>query len=111
MKPKKQRVAIAKACGWRFWPDDISNHWTHPKDTGHGLMFSLSEPPHYLYSLDSMSQAEKTLLAMSDDTFEHYIQELSRVVDLEGGYYITATAPQRAQAFLKTLGLWVEDEE
>ena len=87
--------------------------------------------PDYLSDLNAMHEAEKTL---QDETLKLYVGLLNRVVYREDWIWwwededrepiqstewfevprkqafgcISATAPQRAEAFLRTLGLWKE---
>ena len=49
----------------------------------------------------------------SEPSHHDYVSKLADVVSptaLRGELCVTATAAQRAEAFLKTLGLWTEEE-
>lgn len=87
------------------------------------LIADAFELPNYHNSLDAMHEAEKSLdketnrlnEAEGEETeFDGYLWNLERVVletcDEESCYggCITATAPQRFEAFLKTIGKWEE---
>jgi len=125
MDEEKQRIKIAKACGWRFYiPTKKSiaegragySHWIDPTDY-FGKWDELPYPPNYLNDLNAMADAIAYLTPEQIDTFAI---ELSAIVlenpskawwDLnanEVGHVITATAAQRAEAFLRTLNLWEE---
>lgn len=109
MSPIKQKIAIAEACGWKY--DKIVHAWKHESSK---LMFI--DCPDYLNSLDAMHEAEKTL---EKEKMEKYCLTL-HVLRIEqgvpthddGGWrnlgIVHATAAQRAEAFLKTIGKWIE---
>ena len=119
MNKQKQNLAIAKACGWEYVLRDERKgmpkypHWVAPvgwyysdskfarayrEDTEGGIL----APPNYLDSLDAMHEAEKTLKVGIE-----YYERLRDVCGRDSvGSAFTATAPQRAEAFLKTLNLW-----
>jgi hypothetical protein len=120
MRPEAQRIAIAEVCGWKICLSDLQS----------GLDVYKGETaterrcvPDYLSDLNAMHEAERYACEhlMDADQWEQYGHELERVhpsaclktpneeiVD----YYEFATlmtdltAAQRAEAFLKTLGLW-----
>jgi hypothetical protein len=131
MSPEAQRIAIAEACGWtecrprasvtdRPW---ISGFNPCPDKTiavfnEYGV--EMEEPraldpetlPDYLNDLNAMHEAEKTL------TDEQQLQYGNEVIDVcdraidpadrraKSFDLFHATAAQRAEAFLRTLGLW-----
>jgi hypothetical protein len=103
MTPEAQRIAIAAACpGWRVGDEfGMSSlvHWTD----GHGTRM-LSDP---ISDLNAMHEAEKTL-----QHYGYYVDRLAGVMDLPRGTFCTAgaTAAQRAEAFLRTIGKWEEDK-
>ena len=103
MSPAEQRIAIAKACGWKFTAPPIggiqSCDWQAPSGA------YCQKCPDYLNSLDAMYEAEKILTA---DQKLNYMPAVCWVAEtnINGFYYIHSTAAQRAEAFLKTLELW-----
>lgn len=128
MKPEEQRIAIAEACGWHISPPSlaangwalkdgkgchISSWWLTDEEARRAtptLYSRLSELPDYLSDLNSMHEAEKILTGLQ---WRDYIANLIYVVD--GGppkvnmfFIYTATAAQRAEAFLRTIGKWRE---
>lgn len=107
MNPERQRIAIAEACGWKTGYRD-PEAW-HPL-------------PDYLNDLNAMHEAEKFIL--STDLYIQYVNYLFRSVGINRTYYMGAapevfpadrqfavfhaTASQRAEAFLRTIGKWEE---
>ena len=94
MSPEAQRIALAKAHGYNLSEPYI----------GDG-----SYLPDYLNDLNAMHEAEVALTEEQAEKYEAYLN--SPGMYIEGGYPSTlylyhATAAQRAEAFLKTLGLW-----
>lgn len=95
MKPEQQRIVIAEACGWRPVRQQKGN-WYNP--SGQAGFIS---PPDYLTDLNAMHEAERSIPQPSD----FYRNNLIEVVGDEQKIHL-ATAPQRAEAFLRTLNLW-----
>jgi len=109
MKEQEQRIAIAEACGWHISYDPPHYQGLHPRlhqadDTPLSL-------PDYLNDLNAMHEAEKVLRGVmkpSDtdsiigDRMHDYAENLN--------YAFDATAAQRAEAFLKTIGKWEESK-
>lgn len=124
MTPEQQRIAIAEACGWKreytFISQDIGSlgeeiqAWIAPDGTT-----SVVALPDYLNDLNAMHEAEKVLDAMQRAKFA---EELAYVVlavfnnpETEFVFsrcslfvFAHATASQRAEAFLRTIGRWIE---
>jgi hypothetical protein len=92
MKPEQQRIAIAEACGWKC------SEYSH--ELGQLVAQFI---PDYIHDLDAMHEAEQVL---NNVQRERYRTEL---VYSHAGGDVFATAAQRAEAFLKTIGKW-EDE-
>jgi len=119
MNNNQQRLAIAKACGWT----DIKQHqhgvyWTgtrprQPEEDEAQLMMAVS---NYLNDLNAMHEAEKVL---DDDQWLEYMLNLMDVCQrhFDLGKWtcvqvcMSATAAQRAEAFLRTLSLWEDSSE
>lgn len=109
MSPAKQRIAIAEACGW-IVPEGCTNHRTTP--TGELIFFNphtQDDPlPDYLNDLNAMHEAEKVLMQAQD--YDYRTETLPKVCgDSSGLIALTATAAQRAEAFLRTIGKWEDD--
>ena len=100
MTPEQQRIAIAEACGWTD---------TQIIDGKYGQ----TDVPNYLNDLNAMHEAEKVLTVAQRITYANQIG-----VILSGGsvgraipnwwFIHEATASQRAEAFLRTIGKWEE---
>jgi hypothetical protein len=116
VKPEKQQIAIAEACGWTTHenPHDNSCHrYSAPKGTSPFL--GRHALPNYLNDLNAMHEAEKVLTNDDADSGSQwsYVQQLIDITKAESmemhrEVFIvsTATAAQRAEAFLRTLGKW-----
>jgi cytochrome c553 len=59
--------------------------------------------PDYCSDLNAMHDAEKGLTDTNMFVMAHHIE---RLVSAKGQHYFHATARQRAEAFLRTLGKW-----
>jgi hypothetical protein len=118
MKAEKQRIAIAEACGWT---DVKGTKGVHPKARfkGCGYADDWIALPDYLNNLNAMQEA---MAHLEPDQVDQFAAELSGIVlenrekywwDLtsnEVGHVANATAAQRAEAFLKTVGKWEDDK-
>lgn len=90
---------IAEACGWV--PDcDNGICWDQ-----HGA--AIITPPDYCKDLNAMHEAEKVL--MHADLLFEYGMHIS--IDHKYDCLLRATASQRAEAFLRTLGKWKEAQK
>jgi len=100
MNKEKQRIAIAKACGWScFEPDTIQ--YTAKRSDG-----KWGEIPDYPNDLNAMHEAEKMLTPFQ---WSYYLDFLTDPYAPDWQAAVHATAAQRAKAFLKTLNLWEEE--
>lgn len=100
MKPEEQRIAIAEACGWRAFDDNQGSLIGVPSHNAH-LPRSMAQRfvPDYLNDLNAMHQAERVMKV-------HQKWEYSKRLVDSNGTAVFATAAQRAETFLKCLGLW-----
>ena len=117
MNSEQQRIAIAKACGWTEiiemrLPAVWGWYGVVPKKD----RMDMRQLPDYLNDLNAMHEVEQILRDQAIDAYEIHlltlIQDGSRIADFSkypSDCIFHATASQRAEAFLKTLGLWVED--
>ncbi len=109
MTDEQINAAIAEACGWADITRITSNGWLHKKlvgtHKGMTVTFDVHTPiPDYCTDLNSMHEAEATLT-------EHQLIRMARNIERDGKHwYFRATARQRAEAFLRTLGKWEEAE-
>jgi hypothetical protein len=116
MNPEKQRIAIAEACGWTGLKESMGYETRYrgtPSETT--VWVSL---PDYLNDLNAMHEAEKVLpdMASDDDVRDQlgYMETLADTLVAKWSsnnsadmWLIThATAAQRAEAFLRTIGKW-----
>lgn len=124
MCPNAQRIAIAEACGWvqieqevDWLPNYITGVFTqsHPTKEDHiKVWVSRREVPDFLNNLDDMHYAEKTLCREGIIQQEYWQSGYGRYISILSEmtiHPISATAAQRAEAFLRTKGLWVEDDK
>jgi hypothetical protein len=99
MTPEQQRIAIAESCGWKTGYRD-PEAW-HPL-------------PDYLNDLNAMHEAEQVLFPVKvhdlhgPDLVKEYGAILQHLCCGHPGGAIRATASQRAEAFLRTIGKWEE---
>jgi hypothetical protein len=109
MSDEAQRIAIAEACGWKHvqieeWMRLVSN-----AVPPYNFFTKVIEIPDYLNDLNAMHEAEKVLTDAQMSAYERELGYLCCKFATKPGpaYKIWhATAAQRAEAFLKTLGLW-----
>jgi hypothetical protein len=93
---------IAEACGRKRRPD---GGW-YPDNGSAGTQAILN----YCNDLNAMHEAEKFVTSDCNLT---YANQLARIVDAhysDDSAFFCATARQRAEAFLRTLGKWEEDK-
>ncbi len=133
MNPEQQRIAIAEACGWKLKSNGLSPMWSWQNESlihrikwvAHKVMASQGVLPDYLNDLNAMHEAEETLDASqcaeyARQLMKHHPTYCVTVLDnrfapTEEIAYQTyqllhATATQRAEAFLRTIGKWEESK-
>jgi hypothetical protein len=98
MKPHRQRIAIAKACGFK---------WSEYSDELGQLVAEFT--PNYLNDLNAMAEAEKVLQDDREAAFRGWLWLAHGQPELRCAI-VHATAAQRAEAFLRTIGKWEDDE-
>lgn len=103
MTNKEKRIAIAEACGFTNAMHKIKNYptWEH-RD---GRRCTFVQLPNYLNDLNAMHAAEKYLTGPQQ---YQYIGILGTITG-EVRSRVMATSQQRANAFLKTLGLYTDE--
>ena len=107
MTEEQINIAIAEACGWNN--DDI--------ERGYTLCQFSESVPNYCNDLNAMHEAEATLNYEQGEQFEDELCDIC-VCDMENRHkeyplpfrfaVAHATAQQRAEAFLKTINKWKE---
>ena len=102
--------------GAPFWSDDEGQGRYNAicgAPPGESLV-CVEEIPAHLHDLNAMHEAEKSLNAEQQMEYARHICEMVHSPRhwAHINFDIThATAAQRAEAFLKTIGKWVEDSE
>ncbi len=118
MKAEAQRVVIAEACGWVYYPE-------HNHGFGGWGCCKIGQPvtscdriPDYLSDLNAMHEAEKVFYSDPDKSVR-YAEFILDVLEIPHAFvgggrcaFLTnhATAAQRAEAFLRAIGKWEEDK-
>ena len=103
MTEEIQRIAIAEACGWvktvasGVWAFYVTNEKTK--------FARFDELPDYLNDLNAMHEAERAL-NISDEQITYWKNTLEFVCNRDNTITLMATAAQRAEAYLKTIGKW-----
>jgi len=110
MKAHDQIIAIGQVCGWtKCRLTVLGAGGPERKPSPHGIPPGRNYEvplPDYLNDLNAMNSAEKVLTDL-----DKYFDELGWVVYRAGSTRIfSASAAQRAEAFLKTLNLWVPEK-
>ena len=102
MSEREINIAIAEARGWTDTPIVDGK-------------YGQADVPDYCNDLNAMHEAEQTLWRMDWRFRDEFIDHLARVINPIHGYrmqegidLLDATAKQRAEAFLRTLGKWEE---
>lgn len=122
MNELDQIIAIAEACGWKWhsisdflgtkewgWsaPNCLHSDDYYKSEKSRAASVSL---PKYTTDLNAMHEAEKTLsLGQRDQYINHLLHicdRAHRMASVPGWLMPTATARQRAEAFLITCSLW-----
>ena len=100
MKIEKQQRAIERICGWEAMPE---GHY-HP-DNPIG-----QTKPDYLNDLNACHEMEKVLTEKGVNEWWSYVAFINRHNPRPFGTEtaVHATAAQRCEAFLRTLGMWEE---
>lgn len=110
MKPDLQRIAIAEACGWRG-VCSVGKEWGAPKETivgtltREGVTFTIV--PDYLHDLNAIHDIEVNRCNEIGLSLLRYHDLLIKRHGTLGA--LTASAAQRCEALLRTLGKWEED--
>lgn len=118
MTKQEQRIAIAEACGWTiigitvFFGPILSG--AHPNEENAPI-----EIPHYVDDLNAMHIAEEILNERQIGDYHFWIldNDYTMATQFVPGccptarqlWFLThATAAQRSEAFLRTIGKWTE---
>lgn len=116
MKPEAQRVAIAEFCGWKAVRFEGANCYGIDNPKAHHA----KTVPDYLNDLNAMHEAEMRCFETPTERLQ-YLCNLenvaSRTREVAEDYTMDpvtqwacfATAAQRAEALLRTIGKWEEE--
>ena len=105
MTPDQQQIDIAIACGWTEI-DGLSAKGLMGRPSG--KICSFDYLPDYLADLNACHEMEKVLTDKGVNAWWAYVANINRNNPRPFGSEtaVHATAAQRAEAFLRTLGLW-----
>lgn len=116
MKPEEQRIAIAEACGLRIPMYDAHNYF---KAGGPDMRVDTTRLPDYLHDLNAMNEAitqhgnGPQWMEFRSEFTRNLLEVVRRGPNFLDGtaawYFASATPMQLAEAFLKTLSLWKND--
>ena len=98
-------AAIAEACGWKEVRVNGGAGVYKGFDNGAELRPDI---PDYCTDLNAMHEAEKTLFPYYATVYANKLARVTKADYLDDTEYFCATARQRAEAFLRTLGKWEE---
>jgi hypothetical protein len=112
VSPEGQRIAIAEVCGWTNVTQGVGPNRNlflgdKPMRDSSGKVYGYTvdqRVPDYFNDLNAMYAAEEVLVARG--LHSAYYDELISVTTVDRFFLIHATAAQRAEAFLRTLGKW-----
>lgn len=93
MSPEEQRMAIAEWCGIK-----LVGFYPHP------IAADAKPVPFYCDDLNAMHEAELRLTEKQREQYENRLQD-DRYDSFE---WVPATAAQRAEALLRTIGKWTD---
>jgi hypothetical protein len=113
MTDQEINVAIAEACGWTEIRYYYENEWTTCKEwLGITPRGGLWHVPNYCTDLNAIHKAEQTLNSSLVSRYNDELAKTCKVLESifaktgPQGWVFHATARQRAEAFLRTLGKW-----
>lgn len=103
MTEQEQQIEIADFCGWKPIYKRI-----HPEMSNAGFMLdpkgNMRMPPNYLHDLNAMHEAEENAPAMK--YYENLCVASCATILIGYRHLWHATAAQRAEALLRTIGKW-----
>jgi len=116
MTPERINIKIAEACGWTATENHGSmGGWIAKQPNGGSVYDAIGGTkddaisracPDYYNDLNACHEMEKVLFGKM---WSLYSDHLALICDGMNSR-IHATAPQRCETFLRTLGLWKEDK-
>ena len=111
MKPEQINIAIAESMGWHHTGIEDGEAWGYPKEDS-----AKDDPgrintawiPDYHGDLNAMHDVQESLNPKQTETYEAHLWEVLSRSKQE--YDWKASAAQRSEAYLRTIGKWVDDE-
>lgn len=104
MSPESQRIAIAEACGWVMRKNE--SDWLAPDGMVYQNWGGFTSCPDNLNDLNACHEFEKAIIALGPPALDTYEDFLLAICTRAGNRIFRATATQRCEAFLKTIGKW-----
>lgn len=116
MTSEQINIAIAEACGWNsireqdydhgYSGDDVRQMWVGLNPDSD----EFEQLPDYCNDLNAMHEAQKVLTPTEFEAYRWILWGLCKQPQVTewNRAYLSATAAQRAEAFLRTLGKWEE---
>jgi hypothetical protein len=116
MTDEQINAAIAEVCGWEDITESVAPEEFRRRATGmlrdkHGNRTPLKQIPNYCADLNAMHEAERVLTKAQWQEFVDDLAEGWGSVSDAWKDVCHATARQRAEAFLRTLGKWEEEQK
>ena len=125
-----QRIAIAESIGWHVIDSPLNRDYIRLIDHRGNVQASelrcadsdarirrviMLRTPDYLNDLNAMHEVEKTLSLMQRGDYYSNLWcvcggKAQRTASVDRWLVPTATAAQRAEAYLKTIGKWVNED-
>ena len=109
MTPEQKRTKIAEACGWQSRTRNelhLGSPHTWTQWCNSEYPWGVTEPSDYLNDLNAMHEAEKHLGLK----YDQWTRELRAICERDRRCIESATAAQRAEAFLRAIGKWEDGE-
>ena len=108
MTPEAQRIAIAEACGWKRRGQHGLNGLVGVVWSNGPTTVNASALPDYLNDMNAMHEAEKVLTRPQIAEYQMQLRLTTKEGMASDWNMLHATAAQRAEAFLRTIGKWTD---
>ena len=105
MTPEQINITIAESLGWTIFHCNNKGEIKSWKSPNGSIWQEPWTPLRFAEDLNAMHEVEKTL---STQKFEAFWIKLASMYPEEARYCVSATALQRAEAYLHTIGKWNE---
>lgn len=104
MTDNEINIIIAKKCGWTHFDSDTVQYVARRSDGKWDCI------PNYCGDLNGMHQAIVSVIHKDPHVRRRYLQTLDEITGDQWNT-VDATARQRAEAFVKVIGKWVDSPE